>query len=344
MGLFHETIILEPDVLGSRPAAASVPKGAIFYATDTGLLYRNNGTSWDDYSSSSGEAIPGTNGFRLSATTAVPVTSSDVTTTSTIYWTPYKGNKVALYTGSAWTLVTSAELSLALSALTADKNYDVFVDYNGGTPQLVLVAWTSNTARATALTTQDGILVLTGNTDHLYVGTIRTISTTETCDTGGGGTTQVGGKRFIWNYYNRVARQLNVIDTTDTWAYTTDTWRVANGASAPLNCVEFVCGVLEDVVQATLVATIHIKSNSARSAKSGIGLSGTTPSNPVAQVYNNNTDENYHTVAPSIRIFPSLGYSYLSWLEKGSDGTCNFKGDDGVASGGQSGLSAIIFA
>lgn len=181
---------------------------------------------------------------RLTTESGVAISTTERTAQSTIYFTPYLGNQIALYDGANWHLETFAELSLALSGLTSGKNYDVYVDYNGGTPQLALsAAWTNDTTRADALATQNGVLVKSGATDHRYVGTIRTTGTTTTEDSHGGVTTQVGGKRFVWNLYHRVPRPLRVIDTANTWTYTGNSWQIANGATGPLNCVEFVVGL-----------------------------------------------------------------------------------------------------
>lgn len=57
---------------------------------------------------------------RLTLTSGTPVTTSDVTAASTLYFTPYGGNKITLYTGVYWQPFTFTERSLALSGLTSD--------------------------------------------------------------------------------------------------------------------------------------------------------------------------------------------------------------------------------
>lgn len=42
--------ILPPDILANRPSAVTSGSGALFFATDTPVLYRSNGTTWDTYS------------------------------------------------------------------------------------------------------------------------------------------------------------------------------------------------------------------------------------------------------------------------------------------------------
>ena len=46
-------ILLPPGLAASRPAAASTPIGALYYSTDTKIMERNNGVSWDIYSAPS---------------------------------------------------------------------------------------------------------------------------------------------------------------------------------------------------------------------------------------------------------------------------------------------------
>src|SRR5262245_40735011 len=111
---------------------------------------------------------------RLTLTTGTPVTTSDVTDAATLYWTPFVGNRIALYDGTKWNGKTFVETSLRLAGITAGKNYDVFVIGNG--PQLALqlsTAWTSNTVRAESLTTQDGITVRSSDIRYRWLGTLR---------------------------------------------------------------------------------------------------------------------------------------------------------------------------
>lgn len=74
---------------------------------------------------------------RLTLTTAVPVTTSDVTGAGTVYFTPWRGNVVSIFDGADWQPYSFAELNVALSGLTSGKNYDV-VTYRGvSTPTTV---------------------------------------------------------------------------------------------------------------------------------------------------------------------------------------------------------------
>jgi hypothetical protein len=293
-------------------------------------------------SASGGTVIASTNNFRLTTETGVPVSTTDQTGKSTIYLTPFNGKYIALYDGaSAWAYLSSAEVSLALSGLTDAKNYDVFAYSNAGTLTLELsAAWTNDTTRADALTTQDGVWVKSGATTRRHVGTIRTTSTTTTADSGGGGTTQVGGQRYVWNRDNQVSRGLSVIDTTNSWTYGTDTIRQANGATG--NKVEYVTGDAASFVEAFVSVTAGLISSSARGAKVGVGIDSTSAfSGFRSGGYISGGATAYSPLHGRYIGYPGLGYHFLSWNEKGADGTSTFLGDNN-GDGQQAGLSATI--
>lgn len=278
---------------------------------------------------------------RLTLTTGVPVTTSDVTGATTIYFTPYTGNLITLYDGTRWNLYTFTERSLALGTLTADRPYDVFLYDNAGTLTLEFTAWTSFNTRATALTTQDGIYVKSGATTRRYLGTFYTTSTTTTEDSGGGTTSQVGGKRHLWNYYNRVPRSLAVIDTTNSWTYTTSAWRSANNTTN--NKVEYIVGIVEDAVHATLAAAYQVANGAYGNAAIGVDtnndadftafniayISATTALNGVMM--------GVHTGIPA-----GVGWHAFYWIENGlvSGAGLTFLGDDNGQV--QSGLYAMV--
>jgi hypothetical protein len=204
---------------------------------------------------------------RLTTESGVPASASDHTAQSTIYFTPYQGNRIALYSGSAWAEHTFTERSLALSGLTADKNYDVFLYDNSGTLTLELsAAWTNNTTRADALALQDGVWVKSGAPTRRYLGTIRTTGTTTTEDS--------RAKRFVWNYYNRLTRPCYKADEAD-HTYAVNSERSWGGAVAN-TLVEFVYGLGEDGVTYTGAARIGqtVSQNGNFTAK--LNIDGTT--------------------------------------------------------------------
>lgn len=270
------------------------------------------------------------NDFRLTLTTAVPVTTTDVTGATTVYCTPYKGNRIALYDGSAWNLRTTAEFSLALGTLTSGKPYDVFCYDNAGVPTLEFLVWTSDTARATALVYQDGVLSKTGALTRRYLGTFYTTSTTQTEDS--------AAKRLLWNYYNRVDRQMIKSETTASWTYTTNTYRQVNNSTA--NQLEFICGVAEDVVSVTAV---HQGAGSSATPTSKYFALGVDAITRAATTYGQTEQyiTNWGGVAGGDMAFmycnlssTFLGRHYVAGLEKSdATGTTTWSGNTGSNAG-----------
>lgn len=259
--------------------------------------------------------------FRLTLTSGTPVTTSDVTGATTIYASPYKGNSIGLYDGTNWHVRTSAEFSLALGTLTSGKPYDVFCYDNAGVPTLEFLVWTNDTTRATALTKQNGVYVKTGATTRRYLGTFYTTAATTTEDS--------ENKRFLWNYYNRVQRQMRVTVGNDTWNYTTFTIRQANGAAG--NQLSMVIGVSEDAVDANILSSAA-NTNVGVCAQVGVGVDSTTTFSGFGfRPYTVSLVANYpFGLSASWRGLPGVGYHYLSWNEiSAATGTTTFYGDNG---------------
>ncbi len=170
---------------------------------------------------------------RLTTESGVPISSSNRTAQSTLYYTPFIGNKIALYDGTRWGVHSFTERSFAISGLTSGKNYDVFLYDNSGTLTLELsAAWTNDTTRADALTTQDGIYVKSGATTRRWLGVIRTTDTDKIEDS--------ETNRFVWNLYNQTARPCKSSNNTS-HTYTTSTLREWNNGSGVVRA-QFVSG------------------------------------------------------------------------------------------------------
>lgn len=145
-------------------------------------------------------------GGRLTLESGVPVSSSDQADKTTLYYTPYVGDAIALYDGSsAWEIIEFSELSLDISGFTASKPYDIFIYNDSGNATLEGLVWTNASTRATALAYQDGVLSLTGSLTRRYVGTIY-IEADQHCD-------DTDINRNVWNMYNRVPRRLYVANS-----------------------------------------------------------------------------------------------------------------------------------
>lgn len=267
---------------------------------------------------------------RLTLTTALPVTTADVTGATTIYFTPYQGQLVSLYDGTRWKLFVFTERSLALGTLTAALPYDVFLYDNAGTPTLELTAWTNTTTRATALTAQDGVIVKTGVLTRRYLGTIYTASTTSTEDS--------GVKRFVWNMYNRVPRPLRRSESTGSWNYTTATIRQANAAAA--NQVEVVTGLAESMIH--LILSSASLNSGAVSRGNFIGEDSTSAgaAEGVSPIQN---AAGHGVHGATLQKIVPVGYHKYTWLEY-SDATNTTTWYGAAGNGSSHGLSGTIVA
>jgi hypothetical protein len=273
-------------------------------------------------------------GGRLTLTTATPVTTSDVTGATTVYYTPCKGTKIPLYDGTRWRIHTFAEMSQLTTdatkspaAVSANAVYDVFVWLDGSTLRATRgPAWTSDTARGTGAGSAElelfegrhvnKVAITNGPAARrgLYVGTIRSDSSSQINDS--------IAKRHVWNTYNRVRRSMQALDATATWNYSTASFRQANAAST--NQIDFVLGLSEDSVTARASGSMSNSTATARSGYVGIGLDSTTVNSAgLSPLFQGGGGGPSMGVAASFAFYesiPSIGRHYLAWLEKG-DGT-----------------------
>lgn len=294
-----------------------------------GLVFRNAQALTADASvtfATGGFNRPMIPGGRLTLTTGVPVTNTDVTAATTLYYTPYSrgGASISLYDGtSAWSTYALTELSISLPATTSTM-YDVWVYDNAGVPTLELTAWTNDTTRATALTTQNGLYVKTGQVTRLYVGSFRT--------TGVSGQTEDSlAKRYVWNYYNRVLRPMQVLEGTNIWTYTLLTLQQANASAA--NQLDLVVGVAEVAVEAEVIA--YAASDQATGAvnfMAGIGYDSTSAqATGVVGRRAVHTGSTIQPVLASLLHYPAVGRHIYTWLEASTAlGTTTWYGDDGA--------------
>jgi hypothetical protein len=272
-------------------------------------------------------------GGRLTLETTVPVSTTDQTAKTTLYYTPYTHSRIELYDGTYWNRRTFGELSIAVPATTSQM-YDVFVYDSGGTPTLELTAWTNDTTRATALVRQNGMWSKTGALTRLYLGSFRTTGVS-------GQTEDSAAKRYVWNYYNRVDRVLQAaLETANSWSYTTATWRQANANTT--NQLDLVCGYSEDAVSIHALASVGTSAGSAN-ARTSIGEDSTSAPHASA-LYGNTTATAKTLNVATLRKIPAVGRHYYTWLEfSDAAGTTTWYGDDSGA-GAQSGISGSFRA
>lgn len=261
---------------------------------------------------------PNTFDGRLTVASATPITDTYTSGNGTLYLTPYRGNQVTLYNGAGWAAFTLTERTLTVPRTTS-TNYDVFVYDSSGTLTLESVAWASSTARATALTTQDGVYVKNGATGNRYVGTYRTGTVT-------GDVPDHNNSRFVWNYYHRTRRSLVRTDNTDSWTWNSASWRAANNSTT--NRVDYVYGLAEGAIDAQVQCSAVVTNGNIGAV--GIGIDSTSANSA-------STWGELSATATAIRVnmratykgSPGLGYHYLQWIEYARAGTVTYEGDNG---------------
>lgn len=305
---------------------------------------------------------------RLTPTTGVPVITSESLDFTTVYYTPFTGNQIAIYNGSVFSPVNFSELSLALNSNSghtgyhqSGKNFDLFVFNDNGTIRLGSgPAWTNDTTRADAITRVNGYRVNnasillrfgsdSGNTVTVaaykatLVGTMRASANGQCTCRIGSTTSQTGGKWFLTNEYNTNKFSLFVFDETNNWSYAVSSWRQANANAG--NKIEFLTSETNPAVSARLTCMVYCTTAS-DIGLCGIGLDSTTVNSSRAQVETAGVGNLQGAVTAEYQSRGiAIGYHYLAWLEYRRTGTIFYIGDNGLTTGiAQTGLITEIFA
>jgi hypothetical protein len=281
-------------------------------------------------------------GGRLSLSSTVPAPASDLTG-GTIVYVPYVHDQVELFDANtaSWRpfkMPQSPFLSISLGStaiVAANTAYDIFVYLSStGIPALeVGPAWTSDILRSTDVQYAWGRWVKVGDFSRLLLGTFYTTSTTATADT--------GAQRYLSNVYNRVPRQMQLVEATTSWTYVGG-YRQANGSLA--NQVNFLTSVPAEPVEAQVMGLVS-NDASARSVAVAVGLDSTTSaagSNPkgVSLV----ASQGMTQLWASFQAYPTVGRHFLAWLERATGaGTVTWYGTAGTALT-QSGLVGTVYA
>jgi hypothetical protein len=253
------------------------------------VIDRTTGSVWAKL------GLPWPPGGRLTLTSATPVLSSDVSGATTVYYTPYLDQWAPLYDGTAFVMTNlGGELSQATTdtakspaACTTNSNYDLFLWNDNGTLRCTRgPAWSSSTSRGTGAGTTElervqgiwvnKVAITNGPAAQrgTYVGTIRTNASSQVdFKLGGAGAGGTKGVLGIWNAYNRRRVLAYAAETTDSWTYTTNTWRQANNSSG--NQIDLVRGLNEDLVQASVLSLLSHSAGGFWAAV-GVGISSST--------------------------------------------------------------------
>lgn len=312
-------------IIGSQTGLSSLTIGSTYYVGTAGALTSTapanarivgvaDTTSSLVLSPNPWPVIPnadnGVDDFRLTLTTGVPVTTSDVTAATTIFCSPYRGNRIALFSSAGVaTVYTSAEFSIAVPATTSTM-YDVFAFANSGVPTLELLAWTNDTTRATALVlTTTGTYTKTGDLTRRYLGSFRTTAVS-------GQTEDSITKRYLHNLYNRVRRPMRRVESTTSWTYTTATVRQANAAAA--NQLDVVVGIADVTINIQLQAVANSGSASV-GFWVGVGedSTSTVSADSVGGGGQSNAGDTNATsfLTATMHKYPAVGRHFYVWQE-----------------------------
>jgi hypothetical protein len=198
--------------------ASSTGSAVTFTGTVTVFITNDASRTQSTYENDSA-LVPG---GRLTLTSGTPITTSDVTGATNVYYCPYVHDRITLWTGDYWRTIQFTEYTLALGTVTSGKPYDVFAYLNAGALALESLIWTDDTTRATAITLQDGRYCKSGDKTRLYLGSFYTTSTSATEDS--------AANRFLFNAYNVAIKHITKqLDTAH--SYTTSSWRYVNNDS-----------------------------------------------------------------------------------------------------------------
>lgn len=272
------------------------------------------------------------NDFRLTLTTGVPITSADVTAATTLYCAPLTGNRIDLpdSVGNP-NRVTSAQFSIAIPATTSQM-YTVWAFSNSGVAALELQAWTNDTTPGAADPVRtNGRLLKSGDSTRMYLGIVRTTTVS-------GQTEDSLSSRFLQNYYNAVRRPVKKIESTDSWNYTTATWRAYNNSAT--NAVGIITGQVDKPIVLTALA-LSANATGDIPNYTAIGQdSTTTPMSGVLGAIGRSTSTAIPMqIRADITFYPTVGYHLYTMLERsGAGGTTTFYGDNGDTTLSQAGI------
>ena len=161
---------------------------------------------------------------RLTLTSGTPILSSNVSTASTLYWTPYLGNRMTVWNGTTWVTVPFLETSLNVSSGTATTVYYVYAYLSNG-----LIALDYNT---TAPTLMDGVMVMTGNKFYRYLGNIYFLTTGNLIYYPLGASNNTFNGISFCNYYNEIPVDMSILcNDAASWTYAVQTMRFPNANS-----------------------------------------------------------------------------------------------------------------
>jgi len=127
-------------------------EGSTVLSLEDNSFYTNTSGSWI-FKGCFGYPING----RLTLASGSPVTNTEISGASVLYFTPYKGDLVSVYENGKWVCVRFQEASLSLASGSPNTNYDVFCNSNGSGIDLSLNKWSGSASGQSSFVVQDGV-------------------------------------------------------------------------------------------------------------------------------------------------------------------------------------------
>lgn len=286
---------------------------------------------------------------RLTLTSATPYMTAGVSTTSSIFYTPYLGNAIPIWNGSTFVQTAFSQLTMTLTAGAhpAGTFYDIFVYLNAGVVSIGTgPAWTNTTTRSAAIT-QTGAAGIWTNTATIslvnngvttagvaanqatYVGSVwagnngnTTMQFKPAAGSTGIGATGIGATLGLWNAYNRLKYVAQMKDVTVSWTNASATWTRANGATT--SCT---CGWIDGLGQSLVLAEYIQSIGDAAGSDGQIGVTFDSNTNTPAGLTGDYLSAgSMHGTVTGGDTLVSLGQHFVNAMERAAAGTATFYG------------------
>lgn len=335
-------------------------------------VFSENSSGVPSWTGISSTLVPAPQG-RLSLTSGVAITTTDVTGATTIFYVCAPLNQVPYYTGSADAIdtITSCNMSLTLeSSGTGVENsanvFDVWWWHNSGSPVVCVATngsgggWASdtggsNTARGTgysqidlttrAYYTNKNALThcYNGTTDYGSISANRATFLGSFYTNGGAGLAEDSAQnRVLSNAYNQQPRPLLRAESATSWSYSTSSYQQANANAA--NQVTVLSGLSGVAVSLSITETMLNSTATYRSGHVGIGLDSTSVNSATHSGTITANNLGAFSTFGFFTGFPGIGFHKLVWLEEGAGSdTQTWFGTDGVSGTYKNGLDGTVW-